>query len=65
MRSHNITLITHSNVTELIPDAAEKNIISLDIKGFAGHEFSIKPKTVILATGGIENARLLLASNTL
>ena len=64
VQSQNITLITHSNVTELIPDAAEKNIISLDIKGFAGHEFSIKPKTVILATGGIENARLLLASNS-
>ena len=63
-RSQNITLITYSNVTELIPDATEKTIVKLKIKGFKEHEFSVEPKTVILATGGIENARLLLASNS-
>ncbi|MGB8700050.1 MAG: GMC oxidoreductase, partial [Thermosynechococcaceae cyanobacterium] len=63
-RSANITLITHATVSQLVPDAEGNQITQLDIASFFDHTFTIEPKTVILATGGIENARLLLASNS-
>ncbi|MEO0455021.1 MAG: GMC family oxidoreductase [Cyanobacteria bacterium P01_A01_bin.114] len=62
VRSRNVTLITHANVTELIPDGDRQRVAHIDIR--SNHTFKVIPKTVILATGGIENARLLLASNT-
>lgn len=64
IKSRNITLVTHANVTQLIPDADGRYIERLEVKGLVGNRFELKCRTVILATGGIENARLLLASNT-
>ncbi|PSF37811.1 hypothetical protein C7H19_07445 [Aphanothece hegewaldii CCALA 016] len=64
IQSRNITLVTHANVSQLIPDAEGKRIERLKVQGLSGNKFEVESRTVILATGGIENARLLLASNT-
>lgn len=64
VQSRNITLVTHANVSQLIPDTEGRYIEYLTVQGLEGNQFQVKSRTFILATGGIENARLLLASNT-
>lgn len=39
------------------------SIVSADVATLAGNRFSVQAKRFVLATGGIETARLLLASN--
>jgi choline dehydrogenase-like flavoprotein len=53
----------HANVTgiRLTPDA--RMVDSLDLATMNGKHFTVKPRFVVLAAGGMENARLLLASN--
>ncbi|NEP18565.1 MAG: GMC family oxidoreductase [Leptolyngbya sp. SIO4C1] len=63
LRSRNVTLVTHANVAQLVPDEHQCRVVRIEIKGPDGEAFAIAPQRVILATGGIENARLLLASN--
>ncbi|BAQ61777.1 glucose-methanol-choline (GMC) oxidoreductase:NAD binding site [Geminocystis sp. NIES-3708] len=64
IESKNISLIIHSNVIELIPHQEGRLIESLKVQGSDGNGFIVKARTVILSTGGMENARLLLASNS-
>lgn len=63
VRSQNITLVAFANLTQLLTDADGQQITRLEVQQGPDRSFSITPQTVILATGGIENARLLLASN--
>ena len=63
IESQNITLVIHSTVIELIPNQEGRLIESLEIKGLKGNQFTVQARTIILATGGMENPRLLLASN--
>jgi choline dehydrogenase-like flavoprotein len=67
-RAQGVTPLFHANVTgvRLAPDG--KSVDHLDVAtltaaGAADKRFTIKPKYVVLAAGGMENARLLLASN--
>ena len=62
-RAANITPLLHANVTaiRLSPDA--KRVEKLDGATLTGKRFTVKPRFVVLAAGGMENARLLLASN--
>ena len=62
-RIAHLSVYTHANVTglRLTPDAAKLD--HLDVATLSGNSFKIKPKFVVLATGAMENARLLLASN--
>lgn len=62
LRSQNVTLVTHATVTELVPDDEVRCVQELYLKSPEGQDLVVHPKTAILATGGIENARLLLAS---
>ncbi len=59
----NLKLYTQANVTglRLSPDA--KTLSHLDVGTLSGRRFTVKPKFTVLATGAMENARLLLASN--
>jgi choline dehydrogenase-like flavoprotein len=58
-----VTPILHANVTaiRLSPDA--KRVDHLDVATLTGKHFTIKPHVTVLACGGMENVRLLLASN--
>ena len=53
----------HANVTglRLAPNAS--SLDHLDVATLSGRHFTVKPKYAVVALGGIENARLLLASN--
>lgn len=62
-RIPNLDVYLHANVTglRLTPDA--KVLDHLDVATLSGTRFTVKPKITIIATGGIETPRLLLASN--
>jgi choline dehydrogenase-like flavoprotein len=62
-RAPNITPLLHANVTaiRLAPDAQQ--VGHLDVATLSGKHFTVKPRVTVLACGGIENVRLLLASN--
>ena len=67
-RAANITPLLQANITaiRLSPDAKtveRLDVATLDSHGGAGKRFTVKPRFVVLAAGGMENARLLLASN--
>jgi choline dehydrogenase-like flavoprotein len=57
-----VTVYLHANVLHLDTDDAGREVRSLAIATLAGNRFTIRSKKFVLATGGIENARLLLAS---
>jgi len=63
VKAPNISLYLNSNVTSIRPDANGKTIARLDVATLSGNRFTVKARTYVLAVGGIENARLLLASN--
>jgi choline dehydrogenase-like flavoprotein len=63
-RAGNVTTYIDSNVTEILPDADGNRVERLSVATLAGNSFEIRPKLCILATGGIENARLLLSSDS-
>ena len=59
----NLDTFLHANAVELRPDATGSRIESLRVATLAGARFDVRARVFVLATGGIENARLLLASN--
>lgn len=59
----NVTFYLHANVTCLDASADGNAIDKLKVSTLSGRNFSVKAKRYILATGGIENARILLYSN--
>jgi choline dehydrogenase-like flavoprotein len=58
-----LDVMLHANVTglRLAPNAA--SLDHLDVATLTGRQFKVKPRYVVVAMGGIENARILLASN--
>jgi choline dehydrogenase-like flavoprotein len=62
-QSKNITTLLYANVVELETDESTQAVTRLRIACLSGKQIWLKAKVVILATGGLENARLLLASN--
>lgn len=63
-QADNVEILIHSTVTELVPKRGAEEIKIARIRTLAGNEFHVKADHFVLATGGIENARLLLASNS-
>jgi choline dehydrogenase-like flavoprotein len=61
-RAKNISVYLHANVLEIETNDAAKNVTRLHIACLEGKKFWAYAKVFILATGGIENARLLLLS---
>lgn len=51
-----------ANVTAIVSGADGEVVDCVDVRTVSGRRFRVRPKTVVLACGGIENARLLLAS---
>ncbi|KOP23199.1 GMC oxidoreductase [Hapalosiphon sp. MRB220] len=62
-QSPNITTYLNANVVEIETDETAKNVTRVRLACLDGNQFWIAAKMFILATGGIENARLLLLSN--
>ena len=56
-------IITHATVTEIELDASGRHVTGLTAKSLRQGALTISAKAVVLAAGGMENPRLLLASN--
>jgi len=62
-RSRNITTYLNANVVEIETNDTARAITRVRVACLSGNKFWVKAKIFILATGGIENARLLLLSD--
>lgn len=58
----NIAVYLYANVLELIAGDSISHVEHLNVASFNGPRFQVKARHIILATGGLENARLLLLS---
>jgi choline dehydrogenase-like flavoprotein len=63
-RSDNIDVYLHAPVVEIMIDERSKRVTSVAIRTVNRNEYRLAARYFVLATGGIENARLLLASNS-
>ena len=61
--SDRMTAYIHSNVVNLALSEDQSTVSQIDIACLSGTRYTIKAKTVILACGGLENTRILMASN--
>lgn len=59
----NVRLITHANVTNVQLAADGNTVEHLDVASLSGIQCKVRAKRTVLAAGGIENPRILLASN--
>ncbi len=59
----NLQVMEHANVTGLRLVADASSLDRLDVATLSGNTFTVKPKYAVIAMGGIESARLMLASN--
>lgn len=62
--SNNVTTYLNANVVEIETDQLGKVAVAVKVACLDGKRFSVVGKCFVLAAGGIENARLLLLSNT-
>ncbi len=60
----NVTTVLHGNLTQLRLDPASGRLRELEVRTLTGRSLAIRPKAAVLAAGGIENPRLLLASRS-
>ena len=60
--SANVRVLLEGTAVELVPNPDATLIESLTVAGPSGNRFSIQASTFVLAAGGLENPRLLLAS---
>lgn len=58
-----ITLYVNSNVVNLHLDEYLSSVVRVDVACLNGVRYAIRAKTVVLACGGLENTRILLASD--
>jgi choline dehydrogenase-like flavoprotein len=61
-RASNVTLVMHANATELEMDATSRRVARVRAATLCGGRFDVAASVFVLAAGGIENPRLLLAS---
>ncbi len=60
----NVTIVTGSTVLRVIPVESAKAVRGVEIAAPDGRRRTLRCSAVVLCTGGIENARILLSSNT-
>ena len=62
-RAVNINVMLYSNATEFQTNDTATKVTGVRVSTLNGKRFTISARIYVLATGGIENARLLLLSN--
>jgi len=62
-RADNIQVLLNANVTRIAASEDARGVHQLDIRTLTGLKHQVKARTYVLATGGLENARLLLLSS--
>jgi choline dehydrogenase-like flavoprotein len=58
----NIRVLLHANVTAVELDATGESVAQLAVRSLEGKTFMVRARRYVLASGGLEVARLLLAS---
>lgn len=61
--ARHVRVFLHANVTQIVPDPLCTRINQVRVQTLDGKQMTVAARLFVLATGGIENARLLLASN--
>jgi|CXWK01.1.fsa_nt_gi choline dehydrogenase-like flavoprotein len=61
-RSTNVQMMLNATAVELVPNESSSRIQSLTVCGSGSARFAVKATDYVLAAGGLENPRLLLAS---
>lgn len=61
-RAPRVTVYLHANAFHFDGGESDAEVKGLSVKTLAGDRFTVRARFYVLATGGIENARLLLAS---
>ncbi len=64
VKAKNIHLYTYANAVDILSNDNILEIKEVTVKNYAGKTHKVKAKQFILACGTIQNARLLLASNS-
>ena len=59
----NLRVLQHANAVQLVPNPAGKKMEEVQIRTLTGKTGTVRAATTIVCCGGIESARLLLASN--
>lgn len=62
-RATDVTVILHATAVDLELDTAARRVSRVQVRHLDGPAFGVRAREVVLAAGGVENARLLLASN--
>src|SRR5262249_51938286 len=62
--SPHIRCFLHANAMELMADANGAHVLGLRVRTLAGRESTCTARIYVLCAGGIENARLLLLSDS-
>lgn len=62
-KAGNISVILHANATQIVTDQASKSVESVEIRTLLGRKGTARARFYIICCGGIESARLLLASD--
>jgi choline dehydrogenase-like flavoprotein len=60
--ARNVRVLLHANVTSLRLDESGQQVAGAAVRTLSGRGFDVKARRFVLATGGLEVARLLLAS---
>ncbi len=58
----NVRVLLHANLTRIRFHSDARTVQSLELRGLGGKRLDVRTRQVVLATGGLEVARLLLAS---
>jgi choline dehydrogenase-like flavoprotein len=61
--SQRVRVYLHANVLDIETKNSAQTVSSVRVATLSGRKMSVSARIFVLATGGIENARLLLASN--
>ncbi len=65
LKAPNVDFLTRATVTEINLNNDGRCVSSLEAYSLEGNKAIVRAKTIVLCCGGIENARLLLASNSM
>lgn len=61
--ARHVRVFLHANVVDIHTDPSGRSVTAVQVKTFSGRQMTVKARHFVLATGGIENARILLAAN--
>lgn len=62
-RAKHVRIFLYANAINIATDRAARRVSKIDVATLSGRKIAVSAQLFVLATGGIENPRLLLASN--